>query len=578
MLRALLTLLFMAIMLGAAVNDADVLRRADRLLGSGEKTEVFRAYNDYKNVYLRAMLHEDTRLREKALKGIVKSGKILHIDVSRYEDELRGSASSAVADTPVKQPAAKSAGGRFRTLQEVYREGERLLLDFDGRLSSRDVNYFKLYDTEQRRYRYIFDIHARLGKGASELQSEGLRRIALSQHKPGTLRLVVENDAPLDIRFKRERKSLAINLGVGVGDAEKPLSEPMVSRRTHLREARWEDGGLLLRFDRPLDAGQIGYSKLLNTKAHRYRYIFNLDNAMLDRQYDLRHQQLKRISLAQFDSKTLRLVIENDTPLQLTHRTAEGGLFIDLGVRAVQHPDGERAAATGGNFNKVIVLDPGHGGKDTGAIGHKKYREKVVVMQITKELSKLLTKLGYKVYMTRTGDRFIKLQKRTEFANRKNADLFISIHANAVPKRNVEKAYGIETYFLSNDDKAGSERAKRVAAMENSKDLQDVTFYGQQDFINILNREKIKMSERLAYDLQRNVLANLRKGFSDVKDGGVREGPFWILVGAQMPAVLVEVGFITHPKEAQRLVNRTYQKRFAEGLANGINQYFINNP
>ena len=244
----------------------------------------------------------------------------------------------------------------------------------------------------------------------------------------------------------------------------------------------------------------------------------------------------------------------------------------------MQHPGGEKAAATGGNFNKVIVLDPGHGGKDTGAIGYKKYREKVVVMQIAKELSKLLTKLGYKVHMTRTGDRFIKLQKRTEFANRKNADLFISIHANAVPKRNAEKAYGIETYFLSNDDKAGSERAKRVAAMENSKDLHDVTFYGQQDFINILNREKIKMSERLAYDLQRNVLANLRKGFSDVKDGGVREGPFWILVGAQMPAVLVEVGFITHQKEAQRLVNRTYQKRFAEGLANGINQYFIYNP
>jgi N-acetylmuramoyl-L-alanine amidase len=180
--------------------------------------------------------------------------------------------------------------------------------------------------------------------------------------------------------------------------------------------------------------------------------------------------------------------------------------------------------------------------------------------------------------MTRSDDRFIKLRKRTKYANTKGADLFVSIHANAVPKRNAKKAYGIETYFLSNDDRAGSERAKRVAAMENSKDLRDVTYYGQKDFINILNREKIKMSERLAYDLQRNVLAELRKSYKNVKDGGVREGPFWILVGAQMPAVLVEVGFITHPEEAKRLVKRSYQKRFAQGLANGINQYFIYNP
>ena len=180
--------------------------------------------------------------------------------------------------------------------------------------------------------------------------------------------------------------------------------------------------------------------------------------------------------------------------------------------------------------------------------------------------------------MTRSGDTFIKLQKRTQFANHKKADLFISIHANAVPKRNADKAYGIETYFLSNDVDAGSERAKRVAKMENSKDLKDVTYYGQQDFINILNREKIKKSERLAYDLQRNILATMRGHYKQIKDGGVREGPFWILVGAQMPAVLVEVGFITHPTEARSLVKRSYQKRFAEGLANGINRYFINNP
>ena len=563
----------MVTMIWAAVNDADLLQRADKMLRSGDKTEIFRAYNDYKNIYLRAMMKDDDRLRKKALDGIVTSGNLLHIDVSRYEQERGVSRprKSREPDASAERSDAKPGNAAFdgRHLRNLRWEGESLLLGFDTKLGPREVNFFKLFDRKTQRYRYVFDIHALLTKREYGLDNGGLKRIDLSQYRADTMRLVLESDTKLDLHFKQVGRELVIDPGVVKRARTSESPKLSVSQRAHLRNVRWQDGSLVLRFDQKLAPEQVAFTKLLNTAAKRYRYIFNIENSMLNKRHDLRHKEVRSIRLAQFDSKTLRLVVENDTELGVSYAIRGKELTIDLGVGAVVHPDSTVAPVRGGGIDKVIVLDPGHGGKDTGAIGYKGYREKSVVLQITKELSKILKEQGYKVYMTRSGDRFIKLRNRTNYANAKDADLFVSIHANAVPKQNAKKAYGIETYFLSNDDKAGSERAKRVAAMENSKDLQDVTFYGQQDFINILNREKIKMSERLAYDLQRNVLAELRKSYKNVKDGGVREGPFWILV---------EVGFITHPEEAKRLVSRSYQKRFARGLANGITQYFIHNP
>jgi N-acetylmuramoyl-L-alanine amidase len=191
----------------------------------------------------------------------------------------------------------------------------------------------------------------------------------------------------------------------------------------------------------------------------------------------------------------------------------------------------------------------------------------------SQELKKILRARGYKVYMTRDRDKFVKLSKRTEFANKKKADIFISIHANAVGRKNAKKVQGVECYFLS---PSRSKRAERVAAKENSADLSDMNRYGKNTFLNFLNSHKIVASNKLAIDLQRGMLGALNKKYK-VRDGGVREGPFWVLVGAQMPAVLVEVGFISHPTEAKRLVNSHYRKTMAIGLANGIERYFAKN-
>jgi N-acetylmuramoyl-L-alanine amidase len=223
--------------------------------------------------------------------------------------------------------------------------------------------------------------------------------------------------------------------------------------------------------------------------------------------------------------------------------------------------------------NKTIVIDAGHGGKDPGAIGRHKEKEKIIVMDIASALKEILKSRGYRVHMTRDRDEFVKLSHRTQFANKRNADIFVSIHANAVAKANADSAHGIECYYLSN---SRSSRAKKVAAKENSADLSDMNFYGKESFLNTLNKHNIVASNKLAIDLQRGMLGSLG-GYSNVHDGGVREGPFWVLVGAQMPSVLVEVGFISHPTESKRLVDRRYQKSLATGLANGVERYFLNN-
>ena len=225
---------------------------------------------------------------------------------------------------------------------------------------------------------------------------------------------------------------------------------------------------------------------------------------------------------------------------------------------------------------KTIVIDAGHGGKDAGAVGSGRNYEKNIVLAVAKYLKKELNKMGFKVYLTRSRDKFVELNDRTHFANVKNADIFISLHANAVPKSKAKYVHGVETYFLS---PARSARAKRVAALENKGDMDKMSWGSKNSLLTILNQSKITASNKIAIDIQRNMLYKLRAiyGKSAIKDGGVREGPFWVLVGAQMPSILIEVGYISHPKEGRRIKTTKYQKNIAVGIAEGVKSYFIKN-
>ena len=226
-------------------------------------------------------------------------------------------------------------------------------------------------------------------------------------------------------------------------------------------------------------------------------------------------------------------------------------------------------------MNKTVVIDPGHGAEDAGAVGPNKRYEKIVNLNVAKNLYSLLKQRGYKVYLTRDNDTFIKVMNRTVLANDKNADIFISIHTNSVPKEKANEVTGIETFFLS---PARNERAKRVAAIENKSDIREMSNSSKDVFLESLNRPRITASHKLAIDVQAGLLQSSRSKYRDVKDSGVREGPFWVLVGAQMPSILVELGYISHPTESKRLYDKSYQQLLANGIANGIDSYFSKNP
>lgn len=216
---------------------------------------------------------------------------------------------------------------------------------------------------------------------------------------------------------------------------------------------------------------------------------------------------------------------------------------------------------------RLIVVDAGHGGRDPGAVGPNKIYEKNVTLPMAKVLAKALRqKMGVKVLLTRSDDRYLELRERTAYANRVGADLFISLHANASARG---KAYGVETYFLN---LSKNNQAAEVAARENGTSLKEV---GNLEAIlfDLMANAKINESSRLAAEVQQSMVSGLRPHYSNIKDLGVKQGPFHVLLGATMPSVLIETAFISHPREEKRLTSRTYQKRVASAIVKGVMHY-----
>ncbi len=221
-----------------------------------------------------------------------------------------------------------------------------------------------------------------------------------------------------------------------------------------------------------------------------------------------------------------------------------------------------------------VVIDPGHGGKDPGARGPRGLAEKNAAFDIARRLrDKLARRLGVEVFMTRTDDRFVPLEKRKDFANRLDADLFVSIHANASKNR---RLHGIETYYLKNtNDRA----TLRLAKLENGVDLlmkdEDVSTDADLPYIlsDMVQGQKEADSILLAGHVQTGLVEHLRPRYRGVESLGVKQGPFLVLDGTYMPAVLVEVGFVTNSLEGRRLGASAYREAVAEGLYEGIKRY-----
>ena len=379
--------------------------------------------------------------------------------------------------------------------------------------------------------------------------------------------------------------------------------------RLALASLRGDGDEIVLEFNRDLKRGD--YKDFTIASSDNFRFVIDFSARQKSQKTRLKDSFVSDVRVSQYNDKTVRIVLSDPKEFNanveisgnmMILSTAEG-LKAAKSARAEKNKDqksgrkrereqysepqistiddsqgAKTASVAAGKIykstkGKLIVIDPGHGGSDSGAVGNG-LKEKNVVLATSKKLGALLTKRGYKVLYTRSTDVFINLRSRTAFAAKKNADMFISIHANAAPNASSAlKMSGVETFFLS---PARSERSKNAAALENRGDLEDMNTFSKQTFLNFLNREKIISSNKLAIDIQSYMLSSVKKSFSS-RDGGVREAPFWVLVGATMPAVLVEMGYITHPQEGKNLGKSAYQDRIAQGIANGVDAYFQKN-
>ena len=220
----------------------------------------------------------------------------------------------------------------------------------------------------------------------------------------------------------------------------------------------------------------------------------------------------------------------------------------------------------------TIVLDPGHGGEQEGALAADGGKEKDLALDITRRIAARLKRLGAKVVLTRTGDIAVPLANRAAIATAIRADLFLSVHLNSMPSAEQRRhSHGVETYFLSAD--ATDTHASAVAARENADRLAGEPEPDPNDPVagildDLQDAASLQASSRLAYSIHEKLVGRLR-----AEDRGVKQAPFYVLAGARMPAVLLEVGFISHRDEVRKLRSREYQDRIADAVAEGIRSF-----
>jgi N-acetylmuramoyl-L-alanine amidase len=235
-------------------------------------------------------------------------------------------------------------------------------------------------------------------------------------------------------------------------------------------------------------------------------------------------------------------------------------------ARPTAHGDRSLIRALGLKIGK-IVIDPGHGGHDTGTIGPDGLEEKDLVLEVGKRLGKMLeTRLGAEVVYTRKDDTFIPLETRTAIANQERADLFISIHANSSDD---PAARGVETYYLNF---TSSPEALEVAARENA--VSEKSIYELRDLVKkIALKEKIDESREFAGDVQQSLHSGLASKSPAIRDRGVKKAPFIVLIGANMPSILAEISFVSNPTDEHRLETAEYRQRIADSLYRGVAKY-----
>jgi N-acetylmuramoyl-L-alanine amidase len=235
-------------------------------------------------------------------------------------------------------------------------------------------------------------------------------------------------------------------------------------------------------------------------------------------------------------------------------------------IRSAALGSGTSLAAQLGLKVRRVVVDAGHGGRDTGAIGARGVREKDLALAIAKKVAARLKALGFQVVMTRTKDVFVSLDDRTRIANEARADLFVSIHCNAARRRRLE---GVETWTLN---VASNRYAARLAAFENAEADRTVSDL-RLILADLATKANASDARDLAQSVQSSLVRTLRSRVGPVRDHGVKQALFYVLLGTRMPSILVETGFISNPAEEARLKSGRFQDGTAEAIARGVKDF-----
>jgi len=306
------------------------------------------------------------------------------------------------------------------------------------------------------------------------------------------------------------------------------------------------------------------------------RLYFDLKNSKITteikKNISVSNEMLKSVRASQFDADTVRVVLDLEKITDYKIVTLEDPVRVVIDIYG--------QTTTPASAKKRIVIDAGHGGHDPGAVGPKNLYEKDVVLDIALKLRDLLSNnKNYEIFLTRDKDVFIPLEQRTAIANSKNADLFVSVHANASPRK---AAKGIETYMLNwtND-----EEAMKVAARENAISLKKMRQMNKKemDILDIIKNDLSRENKRdesikLAHYIQKNMVSDLNKNYDHIVDLGVKQALFYVLFGAKMPSVLVEVSFISNPLEEKLLSKEDYRGDLAKSISAGITKYMSKAP
>ncbi|MGE5303353.1 MAG: N-acetylmuramoyl-L-alanine amidase [Alphaproteobacteria bacterium] len=289
---------------------------------------------------------------------------------------------------------------------------------------------------------------------------------------------------------------------------------------------------------------------------------------------------LRQVRVGQFSQDVVRVVLDMNSlrhhnafmlpdPYRLVidiqgQNTSQPAAALTKAKTTVPAAKGTKPPAAG---VRKIVLDPGHGGRDPGAIGAGGIAEKDLVLSVARKLArKLRREMGIEVVLTRQDDSFVRLEDRTAIANAENADLFVSLHMNASPSG---EARGLETYYLDNTT---DEASIRLASRENGTARNKVT---DLQFIlsDMTQNMKLEDSITLAHRLQGSLVSTMTRKMADVRDLGVKKALFYVLVGARMPSVLVEMFFITNKTEGRAMAQDNYQNAVVDSLYDGIQKY-----